>query len=72
MTDDKPKLMGTWDVCKLLWVSIQYIDQLVKEDKILYQRISSWLVFFEEDIIKFSERRKEKGESKNRSKNQVA
>ena len=68
MSEWKPKLLGAWDVAQILWVSLQYIDQLVREDKIPHQKISSWTVFFEEDIIVFAENRRKKAENDKRIK----
>ena len=64
----KPILLGTYEVAEMLWVSQQYIDQLIREDKIPHKKISWTNVFFEEDIIEFMKKREEKAKTDTRIK----
>lgn len=60
MTNKKPVILWFKDTLKRLWISKTYLYTLVKENKILYQKISNWTVFLEEDIIAFEKQRENK------------
>lgn len=61
--NQRPKLMGKGDASKYLWVTNQYVDQLARAWKIPYQKVSMWMVFFEEDIINFAKDRIERAKT---------
>lgn len=57
-----------WDVKRKLWISHQYLDKLIVEEKIPTFRISSWTVFLKSDIKIFENQRKLQASSDRRIK----
>ena len=57
---NRPKIIGTSEAATLLEISRQRLNYLILRDKIPYQKISAGKVFFEEDILEYRNRRKNK------------
>ena len=68
MEDTTIKILWYWDAVRILWISHQYLDRLIKANKIPHQRISSGTAFFEWDVRRFQAKRIEKARSDPRVK----
>lgn len=60
--------MAAGDVAKLLNVSYQYIDKLVKQERLPCQQTSSGRIFLEEDVLQFKKERERKAKQDRRIK----
>lgn len=63
-----PKVMAAGDVAKLLNVSYQYIDKLVKQGRLPCQQTSSGMIFLEADVLRFKKERERKAKQDRRIK----
>ncbi len=64
----RPVILWVWDVAKRLWLSPQYLSELINDNKIPYQKISSWVAFLEYEIDEYIEDRKQKAKKDPRIK----
>lgn len=64
-----PKVLATGEVAKILDVSYQYIDKLVKEGRLRYQQTASGRVYLEADVLDFKRERDRKAKTDPRIRN---
>lgn len=60
------KVMGRTDVAEYLGVSRQYVDRLVKEEKLPFQETSAGTIFMESDVLAYKKARMKKAKSDTR------
>lgn len=66
MKQTMQKVMGRTDVAEYLGVSRQYVDRLVKEEKLPFQETSAGMIFMESDVLAYKKERMEKAKSDTR------
>lgn len=63
-----PQVMAIGDVANTLGVSRQYINKLVKEDRLRCQETSAGKIFLTEDVLRFKKQREKKAKVDRRIK----
>ena len=53
MDNDFPKVLGMGDVAEMLGVSRQYVDKLIDQGKLRYQKTSTGKVFLARDVEEY-------------------
>jgi excisionase family DNA binding protein len=68
MKQTMQKAMGRTDVAAYLGVSRQYVDRIVKEEKIPFQETSAGTIFMENDVLAYKKQRTKKAKKDARIK----